>query len=89
MPKKPYPGCNPSVKTIIKKGGLHRSCFVVDVLSHEELSNTQQAVIEEHVQAYINKLVNLMPAIEAAEIIHPERFDPILQEGLRLKKPDK
>jgi hypothetical protein len=85
MPKKPYPGVNPSIKTISKMGGLHRSCFVIDVLSGEKLSNTQQAVVEEHLQAHLNKIVNLMPAVEKAEVIHPERFDPLVLEGLRLK----
>jgi hypothetical protein len=85
MPKKPYPGENPSVELILEKGGYSRSCFVVDVLSYKSLDNSQKAVIEEHLQAYIDKLVDLMPSIKEAEVINPDRFDPILLKGLRIK----
>tara|TARA_R110000751_G_scaffold298207_2_gene408089 strand:- start:75 stop:344 length:270 start_codon:yes stop_codon:yes gene_type:complete len=88
MPKKPYPGFDPSKKSVRKVGGLSRNCFVCEVLSDEPLSNTQKAAIEEHTQAYLQDLVNLMPGIRKAEIIHPDRFDPLVVEGLRLKEPD-
>lgn len=85
MPKKPYPGANPSAELILEKGGYARSCFVVDVLSYKSLNNSQKAMIEEHLQAYVDKLVDLMPSIKEAEVIHPDRFDPILLKGLRIK----
>ena len=30
-------------------------------------------------------IASAMPAVEKAEVIHPERFDPLVLEGLRLK----
>ena len=85
MPKEPYPCASPSVELILEKGGYARSCFVVDVLSYKSLNDRQKAVIGEHLQAYINMLVYLMPSIKEAEVVHPDRFDPILLKGLRVK----
>lgn len=85
MPKDPCPGESCSVELTLEKGGYARSCFVVDVLSYKSLNNNQKAVIEERLQAYIDKLVDLMPSIKEAEVVHPDRLDPMLLKGLIVK----
>lgn len=83
--KKPYPGYPPSYKQVTSTGGYKRNCLVVDILSLDDLQDTEIAVIEEQISAAADKLVRSMPNIHKLEIIVPGRFDKILRDGLRIE----
>ena len=83
MTKKPYPGYPPSYKEIPKVGGYVRKCFVIELLCLEEMNNIQLAQVQEKLEAALANL-NLNSIIEKAEVVTPDRFDPVLRQGLRL-----
>ena len=81
--KRPYPAYPPNYKIIPKVGGYSRQCFVIELLCLEELNNVQIAQIQENLEAALDNLP-LNPIIEKTEVVAPDRFDPILRQGLRL-----
>lgn len=82
--KKPYPGFPPNYKEVETTGGYRRTCFVLEFLSLGQLEPTQIAMIEEQVEAMVEKLGRGIPTVEKVEFVTQDRFDPILLEGLRL-----
>jgi hypothetical protein len=82
--KKPYPGYPPSYKIVDETGGLHRSCLVIEFLSPKPLTNSEIAMIQEKIEVHVDNLKQIMVSIEEAQVVTPDRFDPILREGLRL-----
>ena len=84
MSKKPYPGYAPSYRYVDKLGGFHRSCFIIDILSLEDLNPAQLAIIQEQIEASVSTISKNMHDIERAEVVAPDRFDTLLKDGLRL-----
>lgn len=77
-----YPNFPPNYKSVTIHGGLHRTCIVIDILSLNTLSQGELAVIQERVEAAIENIRN--HNIEKTDVVLPNRFDPIVKEGLRL-----
>jgi hypothetical protein len=86
MSKKSYPGYSPTYKNVLKTGGYSRTCFVLEFQSLGALSKGQVALIDEQVSALVNKLKQSLLTVEKAEVVTPDRFDPILLDGLRLTR---
>lgn len=83
MTKKPYPEYPPSYREVPKIGGYVRKCFVIELLCLDELDNVQQAIVQEKLEAALANL-SLNAIIQKAEVVTPDRFDPVLRQGLRL-----
>ena len=84
MSKRPYPGYAPNYRHVDKLGGFHRSCFVIDILSLDNLSPVQLAMIQEQIEASLSAISKNMRDIERVEVVAPDRFDKLLKDGLRL-----
>lgn len=84
MSKRPYPGYAPNYRHVDKLGGFHRSCFIIDILSLDNLSPAQLAMIQEQIEAAMSTIASNMRDIEKAEVVTPDRFDKLLKDGLRL-----
>ncbi len=82
MAKTPYPGYCPSYRRVDQTGGFDRTCLVIDILSDGRLNSTQLAYIQEQLEMTLEKL--LPSVIEKSQIITPDRFDPMLRDGLRI-----
>jgi hypothetical protein len=87
MSKKPYPGYPPNYQVVDDTGGYHRNCFVIELLSLGPLDNTQMALVQEQLEAALDRLHHqLRASVEAAQVVTPDRFDPVLCAGLRLSR---
>tara|TARA_R110000751_G_scaffold23590_2_gene65151 strand:+ start:6335 stop:6592 length:258 start_codon:yes stop_codon:yes gene_type:complete len=84
MSKRPYPGYAPNYQHVDELGGFRRSCFIIDILSLENLSSVQIAIIQEQIEAAMSTISNNMHDIERSEVVSPDRFDRSLKDGLRL-----
>lgn len=84
MSKKPYPGYPPNYKTVDETGGFKRTCVVLEFLSLGPLESTQLALIQEQLEALTERLQKQVVNIEGKDVILPDRFDPVLKQGLRL-----
>lgn len=84
MAKTPYPGYPPSYQVVEETGGYHRTCVVVELLSLGKLSGAELALVQEQLEACVEKLKNTMVVLEGAQVVMPDRFDPVLRGGLRL-----
>jgi hypothetical protein len=83
--KKPYPGYPPNYKVVDDTGGYKRTCLVIEFLSLGGLDNTQLALVQEQLEATVERLKGqLRSSVEGAQVITPDRFDPVLKSGLRL-----
>ncbi len=83
--KKPYPGYPPNYKVVDETGGYVRTCVVIEMLSLGGLDAVQTALVQEQLEAAVAKLkTQLRATVEAAQVVTPDRFDPILRAGLRL-----
>jgi hypothetical protein len=82
--KTPYPGYPPNYTRVDETGGFTRTCIVIESLSLGPLDNTQKALIQEQLEALMDKLSRQVPIIERTDVVFPDRFDPILRKGLRL-----
>jgi hypothetical protein len=87
MSKKPYPGYPPNYRVVDETGGYYRTCLVIELLSIGSLSNTEMALVQERLEATVEQLKrDLRATIEASQLVTPDRFDPLLRDGLRLSK---
>lgn len=84
MSKKPYPGYPPSYRTVDNTGGYTRTCLVVELLSLGALDQTQMALVQEQLEATVERLRRQLAVVEVSQVVTPDRFDPVLREGLRL-----
>ena len=84
MAKKPYPGYPPTYKTVDQTAGYTRTCVVLEFLSMGPLDSVAQAQVQEQLEALVERLQMQIPYIEGTDVVLPDRFDPILREGLRL-----
>lgn len=82
---KPYPGYPPNYNDLSKVGGYARTCIVIELLTLEELSDTERAVIMEHLEQAVESLKKKTSMIESTDVVHSDRFDTQLREGLRIK----
>lgn len=82
MSKAPYPGYPPACRTVNKTGGYDRTCLVVEILSDGGLGAAQLAHIQEQIEALLSRM--LPATVEKTQVVLPDRFDPILKEGLRI-----
>lgn len=82
--KLPYPGYNPNFKNVRKRKGLHRSVIVLEILSKKPLNTTARALVTEQVEAKIDQLTGKNGIVEF-DVVTDDRFDVLLQQGLRLK----
>lgn len=82
---KSYPGYPPNCTDLTTIGGMSRTCFVIDVLSLGSLSAADRSIILEHLEAAVESLKVKSSVIECIDIVQPERFDPQLRTGLRIK----
>lgn len=82
--KKPYPGFPPSYRAVQQTGGYSRTCVVIELLSNGVLGSSEMAMIQEQLEAILCRLQQGMPYIEKTDVVLPDRFDPVLKEGLRL-----
>jgi len=80
----PYPGYPPTYQVVDKVDGLRRTCIVIDLLSLGQLSNSEMAMIQEQLEACAEKLQSTLTSLKVAQVVTPNRFDPILKTGLRL-----
>ncbi len=80
----PYPGYPPSYGNIDSLGDLKRTCLVIDLLSLDKLTNVQLAQISEQLDIMLAKLKLSIITLEKFQIVTPDRFDRLLQTGLRL-----
>lgn len=80
--KAPYPGMAPSYKSVHKTGGYNRTCLVIELLSLGGLDSAQIAYVQEQLEAAVQKI--LPAVVEKSQVVTPDRFDPILRDGLRL-----
>lgn len=82
MSKIPYPGYPPNFKIVDKTGGYNRVCLVIELLTNGGLDPARLAYVQEQLEALLSRV---MPAvIEKSQVVTPDRFDPVLREGLRL-----
>jgi hypothetical protein len=65
-----------------KTGGYDRTCIVVELLSDGRLDAAQLAYVQEQLEMTLARV--LPSAIEKSQVITPDRFDPMLREGLRV-----
>ena len=84
MAKKPYPGFPPNYKTVDETAGYKRTCIVVEFLSLGPLDSAHLALIQEQLEALTERLQKQVSYIEGVDVVLPDRFDPVLKEGLRL-----
>ena len=82
--KKPYPGFPPNYQTVDETGGYKRTCIILEFLSLGPLEPVALAMVQEQLEALSERLQRQIPYIEGTDIVLPDRFDPILREGLRL-----
>ncbi len=82
--KPPYPGYAPSYRNVKKTGGYTRTCLVIELLSLGDLDNVQMAFIQEQLEATVEKMRQKVMTLESTQVVTPDRFDPLLQEGLRI-----
>jgi hypothetical protein len=83
----PYPGFPPSYKVVDETGGYKRTCLVIEFLSIGALDKVQMALIQERLEACVAGIHrSLVSTVEKAQVVTPDRFDPIVCEGLRLSK---
>jgi len=82
--KKPYPGFSPNYKTVDETAGFKRTCIVLEFLSIGPLESTHLALIQEQLEALTERLQRQIPYVENTDVVLPDRFDPVLKEGLRL-----
>jgi hypothetical protein len=81
--KTPYPGFNPSFKNVKKRNGNFRTVLVLEVLSKKQLTQTIKALIGEQVEAKLEQLMGRNGLIDY-DVVSDDRFDVLLQEGLRI-----
>jgi hypothetical protein len=81
--KNPYPGFNPSFKNVKKRNGNFRTVLVLEVLSKKQLTQTIKALIGEQVEAKLEQLMGRNGLIDY-DVVSDDRFDVLLQEGLRI-----
>jgi hypothetical protein len=84
MPKKPYPGFPPNYKAVDETAGYTRTCVVLEFLSLGPLDSVALAMVQEQLEALTERLQRRISYIENTDVILPDRFDPVLREGLRL-----
>lgn len=84
MSKKPYPGFSPNYKVVDETAGFKRNCVVIEFLSIGSLDSTSLALIQEQLEATVERLGRQIPYIEQTDVVLPDRFDPVLKEGLRV-----
>jgi hypothetical protein len=82
--KAPYPGYPPSYKTVKETAGYRRNCLVLELLTLGELEPVALALIQEQLEATLERLGEQLPYLERTDVVLPDRFDPVLKEGLRL-----
>lgn len=80
----PYPGFPPSYRTVDETGGYTRTCMVIEILSLGKLNETEQALLQEQLEACVEKVKRTLINIENTQVVLPNRFDPVLKAGLRL-----
>lgn len=83
---KPYPGYPPSYNSVQQTGGFARTCVVIEFLTLGQLSSSELAIIQEQLEATVSKLRSNLVNVERTDVVLPDRFDPVLREGLRLNK---
>ena len=81
--KTPYPGFNPSFRHVKKRNGNFRTVLVLEVLSKKQLTQTIKALIGEQVEAKLEQLMGRNGLIDY-DVVSDDRFDVLLQEGLRM-----
>ena len=86
MAKKPYPGIPPNYKIVDENGGYKRTCFVLELLSLGQLDNVQMAMVQEQLEATVQKIAQNITCIEKTDVVPPDRFDRILCDGLRISQ---
>lgn len=86
MSKLPYPGFSPNFKIVGTINGLYRNCIVIELQSVDKLNNVQMAIIQEQLEATVNRLADNIIDIKNTDVVSDDRFDSILREGLRLPK---
>jgi len=85
MTKSPYPGYHPNNTSVTHLGNMARNCLVIELLSlSDELDQTELALVQEAVELSIDKLKSRIPSLESIKVVTPDRFDPLLRNGLRL-----
>jgi len=82
MSKLPYPGFNPSFKNVKKRNGLHRNVFILEVLSKKPINAATRALISEQTEAKIDQLLGKNGLVDF-DVVSDDRFDVLLQQGLR------
>lgn len=80
--KLPYPGFNPNFRNVRKRKNLHRSVIVLEILSKKTLNPSVKAHVLEQLEAKLSQLMGKNGLIEF-DLITEDRFDVLLQEGLR------
>lgn len=84
MSKRPYPGYSPSYHKVDETGGYSRTCLVVELLSLGSLDAVQMALVQEQLEATVERLRRQLAVVEVSQVVTPDRFDRVLREGLRL-----
>ena len=84
MSKKPYPGFQPSYKAVEETGGYKRNIIILEFLSLGPLDSVALAMIQEQLEALTERLQHQISYVEGIDVVLPDRFDPVLREGLRL-----
>lgn len=82
--EKPYPGFPPNYRSVQQTGGYSRTCVIIELLSLEQLSGSELAMVQEQLEATVARLQRGLANVEKTDVVLPDRFDPILREGLRL-----
>lgn len=84
MSKKPYPGYSPNYTQVDKTGGYQRTCIVLELLSQGQLTAPHMALVQEQIEALLERLQKQIPYLEKSDVVLSDRFDPVLRKGLRL-----
>lgn len=84
MTKPPYPGYPPNYKIVDETAGYRRNCLVLEFLTLGELEPAALAMIQEQLEATLERLGKQLPYVERTDVVLPDRFDPVLKKGLRL-----
>lgn len=82
MNDKPYPGYTPNMVGVHRTGDYYRTCFVVELLTRQRLTDTEMHQVQEYIEAILDD--RCKSTVDKYDVVQPKRFDRMLLEGLRL-----
>ncbi len=85
--KPPYPEYSPNFRVVSTTGGYQRTCLVIELLTLAPLTGVELALVQEQLEATLDKIRRQLATLEISKVISTDQFDRLLLEGLRLPGP--